>query len=71
MKVNKEEMKRLAEKSDSELWIEIQSLAKSHGYNLPDAMPKHEDLEKIRRALSGIEKINLSDAVKIMNRYKK
>ena len=71
MKVNKEEMKRLAEKSDSELWAEIKSLAKSHGYSLPNAMTKHEDIEKIRRALSGIERINLSDAMKIMNRYKK
>ena len=71
MKINKEEMKRLAEKSDSELWNEIQSIAKKHGYTLPSAMPKHEDIEKIRRALLGVEKINLTDAAKIMNNYKK
>ena len=71
MKINKDEMKRLAGKSDSELWNEIQSLAKKHGYSLPSAMPKHEDIEKIRRALLGVEKINLTDAAKIMNSYKK
>ena len=71
MKVNKEQMKKLAEKSDSELWAEIIALAKSHGYTLPEAMPKHEDIERIRRALLGVEKISLSEAAKIMNSYKK
>ena len=71
MKVNKEQMRKLAEKTDSELWAEIQSLAKSHGYTLPSAIPKHEDIEKIRRALLGVEKISLTEAARIMNNYKK
>ena len=71
MKVNKEQLKALAQKSDQELWAEILALAKKHGYNLPEAMPKHDDIERIRRALLGVEKISLSDAVKIMNSYKK
>ena len=71
MKINKEEMKKLAAKSDAELWSEIQAIAKSHGYTLPTAMPSHENLEKIRRALSGAEKISLSDAAKIMKNHSK
>ena len=71
MKINKEELKRLSEKPDAQLWQEILSMAKSHGYKLPETAPKHEDLEKIRRALSGAEKISLADAAKIMNSYKK
>jgi hypothetical protein len=71
MKISKEQMKILAGKSDAELWQEIQAIAKRHGYTLPEGMPKHEDLEKIRRALSGLEKISLSDAAKIINNYKK
>ncbi len=71
MRINKEELKRLAEKPDAELWREIILMAKSHGYSLPEATPKHEDIEKIRRALSGSEKISLTDAAKIMNSYKK
>ena len=71
MKVNKEQMKKLAEKSDPELWAEIIALAKSHGYTLPEAMPKHEDIERIRRALLGVEKISLAEAAKIINSYKK
>ena len=71
MKINKEEMKKLAAKPDAELWSEIQAIAKSHGYTLPTAMPRHEDIERIRRALSGVEKISLSDAAKIMKSYNK
>lgn len=71
MRVDKEKLKRLAEKSDAELWREILSIAKSHGYTLPEKMPKHEDIERIRRVFSGAEKISLTDAAKIMNNYKK
>ncbi len=71
MKIDKEHLKKLAQKSDEELWREVLTIAKSHGYTLPEAMPKHEDIEKIRRALSGAEKISLTDAAKIMNSYKK
>lgn len=70
MKVNKEQMKRLAEKNDAELWAEILSIAKSHGYNLSGTTPKSEDLEKIRRVLLGAEKISLADATRIINNYK-
>ena len=71
MKVNKEQMKRLAEKSDKELWEEIIAIAKRHGYTLSEKPPSHEDIERIRRALLGAEKISLSEATKIMNNYKK
>ncbi len=71
MKINKEELKQLAEKNDSELWGEIQKIAGSHGYKLPESSPGHENLEKIRRALSGAEKMNLADAARIINSCKK
>ena len=71
MKINKEELKQMAEKNDKELWADIYRIAKSHGYTLPTAMPSHENLEKIRRALSGAEKISLSDAAKIMKNHSK
>lgn len=71
MKINRDELKKLAEKSDSDLWREIQRIAKSHGYSIPEATPKPEELEKIRRALLGTEKINLTDAAKIISNYKK
>lgn len=71
MKIDKEKLKKLAEKSDADLWQEILRIAKGHGYSLPETMPKHEDMERIRRAFTGAEKISLSDAAKIMNSYKK
>jgi len=70
MKINKEQMKILAEKSDAELWAEIISLAKRHGYDLSGNTPRAEDLAKVRRALMGIEKISLGDAAKMLNNYK-
>ena len=71
MKVNKDELKRLAEKSDKELWDSIQQMARAKGYNLPSSVPSHEDIEKIRRAMLGFEKISLKDATKIMQGFKK
>ena len=71
MRINKEEMKKLAQKPDADLWAEIQALAKNHGYTIPASQPRHEDVEKIRRALLGIEKISLTDAAKIMKNYNK
>lgn len=71
MRVNKEELARLAQKSDAELWGEIQSIASKYGYALPKEIPPREKMEKIRAALTGVERLNLSDAAKILNAYKK
>ena len=71
MKLNKDEMKRLATKSDAELWSEIKRIAKENGYTLPDIHPKGEDLERVRRALSGAEKMSIGEAGRILNEYKK
>ena len=70
MKINKEEMEKLAKKNDDALWEEITRIAKSHGYTLPDKTPSHAELERLRKTLLGIEKFNLSDATKIINSYK-
>lgn len=70
MRINKEELKKIAEKSDAELWQTIKEMGKSHGLNLPDAQPSKENLEKIRAVLSGTEKINLGEAARIINSYK-
>ena len=70
MRLNKEELKKISEKPDSELWETIKKMGSGHGLNLPDTPPNHESLEKIRRILSGTEKINLTEATKIINSYK-
>ena len=71
MKINKEQLKMMADKNDSELWGEIHKIATSHGYKIPSDAPSHTDMERIRGALRGTEKINLADAARIMNSYKK
>jgi len=70
MKMNKEELKSMAKKSDAELWREITAIASKHGINLTSKTPNHDELERIRRALLGIEKINLGEARRIINEYK-
>lgn len=71
MKINKEQMKALAAKSDEELWREVMNLAAGHGYDLSGSKPKKEDLDKVRRALTGVEKLSLMEAAKLLNNYKK
>ncbi len=71
MKVNKNDLQKLASKNDSELWEEIRAIASKHGYTLPTGMPTHTDMEKIRAAMLGIEKINLTEAMRIINTCKK
>jgi hypothetical protein len=71
MKINKEALRLMSEKNDAELWGEIQRIAKSKGYNLPVNAPSHSDMEKIRSAMRGADRINLSDAARILNNYKK
>ena len=70
MKIDKEEMKRLSTLNDEALWQKIQSVAKEHGYNLT-VKPKAEDLEKVRGVLRGDEKFSLSEATRLMKKYKK
>ena len=70
MKVNKDELEKLAALDDRSLWNSIVQMAKNYGISLSPAMPQREDMDKIRGALSGIEKFNLRDAMKIVNRYK-
>ena len=71
MKLDKEKLKMMAEKSDDALWADIYEIAKTHGYILPKTAPRHEDMERIRGAMRGSEKISLADAARIMNTYKK
>ena len=70
MKINKEQLKALSELPDKALWNTIKETAAKHGYNLPENAPSEKDMEKIRAAMRAGEKINLGDAIKLMNSYK-
>ncbi len=71
MKIDREQLAALAKKSDGELWNTIQKIAGEYGYTLPKNPPPGNEMDKIRNIMSGSEKINMRDAVKILNTYKK
>ncbi len=70
MKLNKDELKRIAELPDSAMWQAICTVAKNNGYNLTASQPKHEELEKMREILRGNVKISMLEAMRILNSYK-
>ena len=71
MKIDKEKLKSLSEKSDAELWGVISGIAKSRGYELPAQAPSKEEMAKIRSLMQDCEKINMRDAIRLVNTYRK
>ena len=69
MRFDRERLEALASLPDDQLWAEVVKIAEGFGYNLPKATPPHSDLEKMREA-ARCEKINLSDAMRVVSRYK-
>ena len=57
--------------SDEMLWKTVREIATSHGYSLPERAPSHSEMEKLRAAMRGGDKINIADAVKLLKNYKK
>lgn len=71
MKIDKDKLKAMTELSDAELWGEIRRVAKRHGFTLPEKTPEHSEMEKMRGAMSGGAKLNLGEAVRILNDFKR
>ena len=65
MRFDKAQIEAIAALPDEELWSTVVNLAKGYGFNLP-----HEELEKLRGAVNS-PKINVSDAMRLLNQYKK
>ena len=70
MRIDKEKLAALAALPDDKLWAEVVRIADSFGYTLPKETPSHADLEKLRGAATS-EKINISEAMRLANQYKK
>ena len=70
MKINREKILELAAKPDAELWCEIVKIAGAHGIALPEKTPSHEELEKLRCAVTGT-KFNVGDALRLIDAYRK
>ena len=71
MKIDKEKLKQLSEKTDSELWSIINDIAGKHGYDLPKNAPSKAEMDKIRTLLGSADKLNMRDAMRLMQEYKR
>lgn len=71
MKIDREKLLELQAKSDSELWQVINEIAGKHGYNLPKNTPSKSEMDKIRSVLGSADKINMREAMRLMQEYKR
>ncbi len=70
MKIDREKIAELCALGDDELWARVREIASAHGLKLPESTPSREDMAKMRDAVSGT-KINIGEAVKIVNEYRR
>ena len=71
MRIDKEKVKTLCALPDEELWAQIVSIGKEHGFTLPKSVPPHSEMQKLRDAVNGSTKMNLSAALKIIDNHRK
>ena len=71
MKIDKDKLKTYASLDDAALWEEIKKVGGAHGFKLPEKPPAKSELAKVRGALFDCEKINLGEALKVINNYRK
>lgn len=70
MKFSKEELEALARLPDDKLWEEVKRIAAGYGINLPQKVPSHEELEKLR-SIATANKIPMGEAMMLINKYKR
>ena len=70
MKIDNEKLAALAALPDDELWKTVLTIAKSHGFNLPEKTPPHAELQKLRSTVTS-GKPNLREAIKVVNEYRR
>ena len=71
MRFDKEKIERLAGLPDKELWAEIRVMLSRHGIHLPDKMPSHEDMVRLREAFTLGEGISPMEAARFIGEYKR
>ena len=71
MRIDKEKLEKLSALPDNELWCELRRIAGSYGFKLPEATPSGADMQKLRSVACDTSKINIGDAMKILNDMKK
>ena len=71
MRIDKEKLLALSEKSDAELWQAISEIAEKHGYALPKNAPQKSEMDKIRAIMGNADKINMREAMRMLQEYKR
>lgn len=71
MRIDKDKLQKMASMSDEELWMTVCRVANDHGLKLPSAVPPSEDMARLRGTIKGADKINLGEAMRIINDYKR
>ncbi len=70
MRIDKAQLEAIAALPDDQLWATVVNMAKGYGFSLPEKTPSHEELQKLRSAVNS-EKINVSEALRLLNNYRK
>jgi hypothetical protein len=71
MRIDKEKLRQMLSRDDESLWCEIRRIAKSHGFDLPEKAPPKSEMDKLRSTVGDGSRLNLGDAAKIINNYKR
>lgn len=71
MKFDKEKLAALMALPDEELWRVIKQIADQRGLELPANPPSHSEMERMRGAVGDGGRLNLSDAMRVINTYRK
>lgn len=70
MKVDKSMLDALRKQNDDQLWASIVALGASKGFTLPKTTPPSAQMQKIRALMENPEKINMAQALRLLNQYK-
>ena len=71
MKFDKRELERMINLPDDQLWAEVNGIARKYGLSLPEKCPEHSEMQKLRSTVGSGMKINVNDALRLINKYKK
>lgn len=69
MRIDRNQLQALAALPDDRLWAEVLKMASQYGFELPRETPPHDQLQKLRELATGA-RLNLSDAMRLLNQYK-
>lgn len=71
MSFDQNALNELLHRSDEELWQMVLTIAALRGISLPKNPPPHEDFQKLRAALGSASGTNVSDALEIIEKYRR